>query len=208
MRVLVFGATGRTGTAVIAQAAKAGHEVTAFVRDPKRLANVPAGVAVSVGDVYQPETIDTATARGFDAVIVVVGANPLKPSTVVTDSARAIVSAARKAGIPRYLGITGTAEMPRKTIFGRFSSAILRWTPVGHGARDHDGAFEIVSNSGLDWTLAGCPWIKDGETRGVYRTSLVFPGGMRTIHPGDIAHFLVTELSAHKYPNSVVGIWY
>jgi uncharacterized protein YbjT (DUF2867 family) len=208
MKVLVFGATGRTGTATIGQAAAAGHAVTAFVRDPKRLQNLPAGVAVAVGDIYKPETIEAAMAPGFEAVIVVVGADPLKPSTVVTDSARAIVAAARKAKIPRYLGITGTAEMPQKTLLGRLSSAILRRTPVGNAARDHDAAFEIVSQSGLDWTLAGCPWIKDGETRGAYRRSQVFPGGMKTIHPGDIAHFLVSELSAHKYPNSVVGIWY
>jgi uncharacterized protein YbjT (DUF2867 family) len=208
MRVLVFGATGRTGAAVLVQAAAAGHTVAAFVRDPKRLANLPANVTVAVGDIYKPETIEAAMAPGFDAVIVVVGADPLKPSTVVTDSARAIVAAARKAGIPRYLGITGTAEMPRQTLLGRFFSAILRLTPVRHTARDHDGAFAIVTQSGLDWTLAGCPWIKDGETRGVYRTSLVFPGGMRTIHPGDIAHFLVAELTAHQYPNTVVGIWY
>jgi hypothetical protein len=98
--------------------------------------------------------------------------------------------------------------MPRKTILGHLSSLMLRLTPVRHAARDHDQAFKIVINSGLDWTLAGCPWIKDGDTLGAYRTSLVFPGGMRTIHPGDIAHFLVSELAAHRYPNSVVGIWY
>ena len=208
MRVLVFGATGRTGTEVLAQAAQAGHTLTAFVRDPRRLANLPAGVAVAVGDIYKPETIDTAMAPGFDALIAVVGADPLKPSTVVSDTARAIIPAAIKARIPRYLGITGTAEMPGQTLFGRISSAILRLTPVRHATRDHDGAFQLVSNSDLDWTLAGCPWIKDGEKRGIYQTSLVFPGGRKTIHPGDIAHFLVGELSAHKYSRTVVGIWY
>ena len=118
MRVLVFGATGRTGTAVLDQAVKAGHIVTAFVRDPKRLINSPSGISIATGDIYKPETIDAAMLPGFDAIIVVVGADPLKPSTVVTDSARAIVAAAAKAGIPRYPGITGTAEMPRKTILG------------------------------------------------------------------------------------------
>lgn len=214
MRVLVFGATGRTGSAVIAQASEAGHAVTAFVRDPKRLTDLPPGVSVAVGDIYKPETIEAAMAPAFDAVIVVVGSDPLKPSTVVTDSARAIVAAATKAGIPRYLGITGTAEMPDQTILGQISTAILRHTPVGNATLDHDGAFAIVTASDLDWTLAACPWIKDGETRGAYQTSQVFPGalaipeGMRTIHPGDIAHFLVGELAAHKYPKSVVGIWY
>ena len=206
--VLVFGATGRVGAAVIAQASAAGHRVTAFVRDPSRLGPLQAGVSVAVGDIYQPATVELAMAPGFDAVIVTVGADPLKPSTVVTDSARAIVAAARKTGVPRYLGITGTAEMPDKTFLGRLSTAILRLTPVGNAAKDHDGAFETVRSSGLDWTLAGCPYIKDGPARGQYRTSTVFPGGFRIIHPGDVAHFLVRELGSHQHPNSVIGIWY
>ena len=208
LNVLVFGATGRVGAAVLAQATAAGHRVTAFVRDPKRLGQPPVGVSLVVGDVYKPETVEQAMAGGFDAVVVAIGADPLKPSTVVTDSARAIVAAARKVGVRRYLGITGTAEMPEKTAFGRLSTAILRLTPVGNAARDHDGAFEAVRTSGLDWTLAGCPYIKDGPTRGEYRTSAVFPGGFRTIHPGDVAHFLVGELTDHRYPGKVIGIWY
>ncbi len=206
--MLVFGATGRVGAAVITQAMAAGHRVTAFVRDPKKLAPSGSGLIVATGDVYKPETLEAAMAPGFDAVVVTVGADPLKPSTLVTDSARAILAAARKAGIRRYLGITGTAEMPEKTLLGRVSTAILRQTPVGHAARDHDGAFEAVRTSGLDWTLAGCPYIKDGETRGQYQTSGVFPGGFKIIHPGDVAHFLVRELTEHRHPNAVVGIWY
>ena len=206
--VLVFGSTGRVGAAVIAQAAAAGHRVTAFVRDPKRLVRTEGDVSIAVGDIYNPETVEQAMAPGFDAVIVAVGADPLKPSTVVTDSARAIVAAARNAGVRRYLGITGTAEMPNKTILGRLSTAVLRLTPVGNAAKDHDGAFAAVQLSGLDWTLAGCPYIKDGDARGTYRTSLVFPGGFKIIHPDDVAHFLVRELGEHQHPNAVVGIWY
>src|SRR5260370_35111053 len=50
MKLTVFGATGATGTSLVTQALAAGHEVTAVVRDPARLAvpesprlrNVPA----------------------------------------------------------------------------------------------------------------------------------------------------------------------
>lgn len=147
-------------------------------------------------------------APGFDAVVVTVGADPLKPSTVVTDSARVIVESAKKVGIRRYRGITGTSEMPAKSLLGRFSTALLRLTPVGNAARDHDGAYQAVSKSGLEWTLAACPYIKEGPSVGRYRHASVFPGGFRTIHPGDVAHFLVKELSERRYPNQAIGIWY
>ena len=131
-----------------------------------------------------------------------------KPSTVVTDSARCIVAAATASGIPRYLGVTGTAEMPRKNIFGKLSTFLLRLTPVGNAIRDHDCAFSIVSKSTLDWTLAACPWVKDGPARGNYKTSLTFPGGNKFIYPADVAHFLVRELTVHNASRQVVGIWY
>jgi putative NADH-flavin reductase len=37
MRLAVFGATGRTGRPLVAQALAASHEVVAFARDPARL---------------------------------------------------------------------------------------------------------------------------------------------------------------------------
>ena len=35
MKLLVFGATGETGTVLVNQALDAGHSVIAFVRDPR-----------------------------------------------------------------------------------------------------------------------------------------------------------------------------
>jgi len=41
MKLTIFGATGATGTSLVQQALTAGHDVTAVVRDPARLA-IPA----------------------------------------------------------------------------------------------------------------------------------------------------------------------
>lgn len=37
MRILIFGATGRTGRELVAQSLERGHQVTAFVRSPNKL---------------------------------------------------------------------------------------------------------------------------------------------------------------------------
>jgi uncharacterized protein YbjT (DUF2867 family) len=203
MRVLVLGATGRVGSEVTRRASEAGHEVTAFVRDPARLRVQTAHVAV--GDIGRPETLAAALSGGIDAVVNAVGADPLKPSTIVTDTARAIVAAMHASGVRRYVAISGTAQMP-KTPIGTLSIGILRLTPVGNAIRDHQGAFDIVTASGLDWTHAGCPWIKDGQARG-YREHAQFPGGMKSIVPADVAAFLVSVLDQPSYVRRIVGIW-
>ena len=50
MRLAVFGATGRTGKPLVEQALNAGYEVTAFVRDPSKLATKHERLTVVQGD--------------------------------------------------------------------------------------------------------------------------------------------------------------
>jgi putative NADH-flavin reductase len=178
------------------------------VRDPAKLAATDPGLTVVAGSVTDERALGEAfAAERWDAVVNTVGADPLKPSTLVTDAARLLVPLAEAAKVPRYLGITGTAQMPR-SMAGKISITLLRRTPVRHAARDHDGAFAIVRASTLDWTLIGCPWIKDGPTVGQFRSSDVFPGGMKTIHPGDVALALYQELESPSVHRGIRGIWY
>jgi len=146
--------------------------------------------------------------RPFDAVLSAIGAGKLEPSTLVTDGTRSILDAMQSTGVRRYLAVSGTAEMPSQTIVGRITSAIFRCTPVGHAIRDHDGAYAIVSASDLNWTLAGCPYLRDGPANGDYKAVLTYPGGFKVIHPPDVANFMVGELLDRRFPRQIVGLWY
>jgi uncharacterized protein YbjT (DUF2867 family) len=52
MRILVLGATGRTGAEIVGQAVAAGHQVRALVRDPAKLGSAPAQAVT--GDATRP----------------------------------------------------------------------------------------------------------------------------------------------------------
>jgi putative NADH-flavin reductase len=207
VNVYLVGATGRVGTEFLRLALAAGHSVSALVRDPSKVTASPS-LTLFTGDVYDEAALRSSFVSGtWDAVVNVIGADPLKPSTLVTDSARALVGLCEETNTPRYLAISGTAEMPH-TMIGGAAIAVMRRTPVGHGIRDHDGAFAIVTTSSLDWALVGCPWIKDGPGRGTYMTADVFPGGMKTIHPADVALALFRELESPVHHRQIFGIWY
>lgn len=206
MKVIVFGATGRVGAALVRSAVAAGHDVTVFVRDT---AFRPAqGIQVVYGDARDAAAVTQALQGGFDVVFSCLGAGALKPSTLVTDATRALLAGMQTAGINRLIAVSGTAEMSNKTRCGRAYTAILKRTPVGHAVRDHDGAMTLIFATGLSWVLVGCNYIANGAARGGYKTSLEFPGGFKTIRAGDVADFMLTEAAARKYCQQVVGIWY
>jgi len=206
MNVIVFGATGRVGRAFVGKAVNAGHRVTAFVRNSSG-ANLN-GVVLVQGDVRDNLSVRASLAGGFDAVIVCIGQAGLKPSTIVSEGFGAIVTGMTALGLRRFIGVSGSAEMPQKTRAGKLYTALLRHTPVGNAVRDHDGGLRVLQASSLDWTLAGCNYLADGPERGRYRTSLIFPGGFKIIHPGDVADFLLQEMMEPRHVRQVVGLWY
>jgi uncharacterized protein YbjT (DUF2867 family) len=80
--VLVTGATGRVGRAVIDQLMDAGVPVRALVRRPEAAAALPADVEVVTGDLTVPESLD-AGLRGAGAVFLVWTAPPATAAAVV-----------------------------------------------------------------------------------------------------------------------------
>ncbi|GAB3083112.1 NAD(P)H-binding protein [Micromonospora schwarzwaldensis] len=80
--VLVTGATGRVGRAVIDQLIDAGVPVRALVRRPESAATLPTTVEVVTGDLTVPESLDTAL-TAVSAVFLVWTAPPRTASAVV-----------------------------------------------------------------------------------------------------------------------------
>ena len=75
MKLFVVGATGTTGAAFLTQALDAGHDVTAFVRNPAALTAQAAAaprLSVVVGDVRDPDQL-ARQLPGHDAIIGMLG---------------------------------------------------------------------------------------------------------------------------------------
>src|SRR6516165_5991089 len=80
--VLVTGATGRVGRAVIDQLIDAGVPVRALTRRSGAAATLPANVEVVTGDLTVPESLD-AGLRGAGAVFLVWTAPPATAPAVI-----------------------------------------------------------------------------------------------------------------------------
>lgn len=102
MRVLVFGATGPTGSLVVERALEAGHFVTAFTRHPAAVQRHHDRLLTACGDVLDPAAVLRA-AEGQDAVISVYGVrfDPLNEITVYSEGTRNIVQSMQHDGVQR-----------------------------------------------------------------------------------------------------------
>ncbi|HSG65091.1 MAG TPA: NAD(P)H-binding protein, partial [Gammaproteobacteria bacterium] len=106
--VLVAGATGRTGTHVVAQLLESGYRVRALARDAERATQaLPAGVELIEGDVREPQSLAGAV-REARYVISAVGSNSRRdpansPEAVDYRGIEALVDASLTAGVEQFV---------------------------------------------------------------------------------------------------------
>ena len=115
MKVLVTGATGFVGEAIVHELRAQGRAVRALVRDPRRAGRLQSwGVELAVGDVTDSDSISAAVTgcthvihlvailRGSDADFV----------RVMTGGTRNVLAASHEAGIERFvlMSALGTTE--------------------------------------------------------------------------------------------------
>jgi putative NADH-flavin reductase len=72
MNLLILGATGGTGRALVEHAVDQGHIVTAFARDPSKVRMTHQNLRVVKGDILDYESVETAL-RGQDAALSALG---------------------------------------------------------------------------------------------------------------------------------------
>lgn len=206
--MVVFGASGGTGREVVRQALAQGHAVTAFVRDPAKLAIEHSGLSVVKGDVADDAAVERAV-RDQDAAIVALGAStPLKRDPTLVDGIRRIVEAMQRAGVRRlvYLSLLGVRGGRRQLSFlGRTIVAPLLLRNV---VADHEAKEAIVRQSGLDWTIVRPPRLTNGPRSGACRAGedIEARAIVPAISRADAAHFMLKQLTDAAYRHKAPGL--
>jgi putative NADH-flavin reductase len=209
MKLLVLGASGRTGRELLAGALREGHGVTALTRDPGGLTAQDESLDVLIGSAKDPEVVDNAVA-GQDAVLCALGpssARELVRCELMRASVPALVSAMERRGVRRLilLSALGVGESARHapTVSRFVFGTILR--QVG---KDKRRAEEAVRASDLEWTIVYPPSLTDGPATGSYRhgESVKLSGSPR-ISRADVAQFMLAQLTHDRYvrKGAIVG---
>jgi putative NADH-flavin reductase len=195
-RLLVLGATGRTGRELVAQARERGHDVTVLVRDPGRLDPAPSGVRVVTGGLADPAALDDAL-EGRDAVLCALG--PRSPAALLRcrlmrDSMDALLPAMERRGARRLVLLSALGAGRSAAVAPRPLRLAFR-TLLRTVGRDKAASEEAIRASAVDWTIVYPPALTDGPRTGRLRTGDdLHLRGVPKVSRADLADFMLSQV--------------
>ena len=202
MRVALFGGSGFIGSSVLEELLETGHQVTALIRNPARVA-ARTGLIVVQGDVSDSAAV-ARTIDGAEAVISCLGSDRDEKQSVdfLADALRSIIDAMEKFGVERLVAISGagiTVAGERKPFPHNAISAV-----VGMLARDTVAAKQrefaaLEASSTIAWTAVRPTRVVNGSATDRPRVTVNAEQlGMRVTR-GDLARFMVRQLTDRSY---------
>ncbi len=176
MKIVVIGASRGIGLEVVKQALERGHEVTALLRDPGKLALEHARLHKVRGDVGKPADVRSALS-GQDVVCTCVGVNPTrKPVELFSRGARNVLAALQDAPATKFVAVTGIGAGDSRGHGGFFYDRIFQPLALATIYADKDREEELIKASAADWLIVRPGFLTNGPRTGIYRAITILRG--------------------------------
>lgn len=209
MKIIVFGATGKTGQHVWRQALEQGHDVTAFARSVDKINRGDSSVRVVQGDVTDAESVASAVA-GHDAAIVALGSNGLRDKATLTAGTRNVVDSMTQHHVGRLVVVSAAGVGESWGQVSWFARLLYR-TLLRNIYADHEAQEAVVRASTLDWTIVRAAILKDEPASGDYSvnnmpTNRSIWGQVGHISRADLADFLVGQVNDEAWRKQAISV--
>lgn len=204
MKIVVFGATGIVGKAVVNEALSKGHEVTVLTRNARKVTTRHEHLHVVEGDVAD-ENVVRAVLKGQEAVIQTLGIGGKgdgKPTSVVSEANKVIMTEMKRMNVKRLVAISVVGAGDSLTflpwiyrelvlpVFMKWFQAIID---------DKNRMEHMIRKSGLDWTIVRCTTVKERPAAGKVNATLDGKGLKFSISAADMAVFIVNQLTDNSF---------
>jgi len=209
VRIVVIGATGRTGREVVEQALGHGDEVVAFAREPERLVVDHARLTLAAGDVRDLDTLRAAMS-GADAVVSVVGERPARTIDTYSVGIANTMQAMIEADVPRIVLMSAAGTFHRNDRNLTMGYRLMMKATLGGLYDDLERMEQRVMASALEWTIVRPAGLTDGELTGRYRIGdhgRPLKDGQR-ISRADVAAMLLKAAATDRWLRKAVTVAY
>jgi putative NADH-flavin reductase len=170
MKIAIIGASGQIGAFIRDEALTRGHQVTAIVRHPEKIALRNPRLTVMKADILK-DNVD-GLVKGHDAVISAYNPGWSYPDIYNEQikGAEAIISGVKKSGIKRLLFVGGAGSLEVAPGVQVLDTATFPENTKGGVLATRETLYMLRKEKELEWTFLSPPTsIKPGERTGHYR---------------------------------------
>lgn len=203
MKVIIFGANGKTGKLVTEKALKAGHSVTAFLRDKSKLILQDNNLTIIEGQATNFQDVNKAM-KNQEVVISCLGTDLTSDvSTILFEMTKNIVKAMKENKVNRFIFTSSAGvenEIPGE--MGKMMMEMLK-KPLD----DHRNAVNEIKSNNLIYTIVRPMGLTEEDEKGSYKeVETGVPENGITITRADVASFIIKSISDKNYENKSISI--
>ena len=208
MKIVVFGASGKTGSLLVDEALTSGHEVLAYVRKPESIKSEHPNLKVVAGYLNEKDKLKSVISGSDACISTLGGASLTKHSREIIEGIDNIVSIMEQESVARfiYLSSFGAGDsrryMPQPVRF--LIADIMLLVPLA----DHNTNEGRITKSQLNWTIVRPGGLTNGAKtdnlkHGCEMTKIK---GSLSISRSNVAAFLLNQVSNNEYANKSVWL--
>jgi putative NADH-flavin reductase len=160
MKILILGATGRTGSLIVEEAQKQGYDLNVLVRDKNKIPFSSKSINLYQGTPTRKADLRAAM-QGCDLVISALGiarasdapwSKLITPKNFITESMKNVIAEAGQQNLKQLITISawGAGETKKEIPF--WLRWLINYTNLGPVYAEHDSQEKLLANSNLNWT--------------------------------------------------------
>jgi len=161
MKILILGATGRTGKWILAEALEQGYKVNCLVRKPEEINQNHSALKIYKGSPESISELESAL-KGCDAIISALNISRKSdfpwsklrtPKTFLSDVMKNIITLSTKIKIDRIVVCSAWGVADTEKEIPLWFNWFIKNSNIGVAYKDHERQENLLKSSTLNWTI-------------------------------------------------------
>lgn len=208
MKILIIGATGRTGRLIVQEALKQGYDLHVLVRDQSKMTTNSKSIKVYQGTPSHREDV-AAAMQGCDLVISALSiarasdapwSKLITPRNFISESIKNVIDVADQQNVQRFITISAWGVGETKKDIPIWLKWLIKHTNMRPVYAEHESQEKLLRSSHLRWTAVRPVALNDSKKIKRLKVSLNnVPKPSLYISRRSVAKFIVDIAQSTEY---------
>ncbi len=208
MKILILGATGRTGRLIVEEALKQGYDLNILVRDKNTIPFDSKSIKVYQGTPAR-QTDLTAAMQGCEVLISALAvakasdapwSKLISPENFVSESIKNVIAEANQQNLKRLITVSAWGVLETKKDLPFWFKWMIDYTNLRLVYADHESQEKLLTASNLRWTAVRPVALNDSKKIKTLNVSFNnLPKPNLSISRQSVAKFIVDLLNTNQY---------